>query len=348
MMRRLFLFALLGVEVAMMAAMASSGCSKTHCTLDSQCPAQNRCCKSECVDLFSACYDCKTEIDCDVGFQCVEKHCVPLGHVTDAGTHADASPPDTGAQDANPNHPKPIASILASATNVTAGVTISLDGSGSADPNDSDPLRYRWMLDRPAMSNSTLANTSQIRTSFTPDVAGDYVVTLIVNDTFVDSEPFALTIVATSPFTLTSTSIVDGQPFPVTNTCTGSDVQPSLSWTGVPSNTQSFAVVLIDTQIDYVHWVLYNIPASTTMLPTSASNFGHLPTGSSEAMAFCTHYCGPCPPMGSTHTYEFRAYALDTPSIVFAAADPIRNAALMAAFDAHTITKAKISATYSR
>src|SRR5215212_3685027 len=53
--------------------------------------------------------------------------------------------------------------------------------------------------------------------------------------------------------------------------CTGGNISPALSWSGVPAGTKSFAVTMYDpdapTGSGWWHWVIYNIPASATGLP---------------------------------------------------------------------------------
>jgi len=72
---------------------------------------------------------------------------------------------------------------------VFVGDTVSLDGSGSTDV-DGDPLTYQWSFSsRPGGSGATLSDTSAVNPTFEVDVAGDYVVQLIVNDGTVDSDP---------------------------------------------------------------------------------------------------------------------------------------------------------------
>jgi RHS repeat-associated protein len=69
------------------------------------------------------------------------------------------------------------------------GDTLLLDGSGSGDV-DGDPLGFTWsLLSKPASSNASLVNDNQMICSVTPDLPGDYVAQLIVNDGHVDSDP---------------------------------------------------------------------------------------------------------------------------------------------------------------
>ena len=82
---------------------------------------------------------------------------------------------------------------------VIVNETVQLDGSGSSDP-DSDPLSYSWSFySKPAGSSATLSSTTIVNPTFVPDVAGDYVVQLVVNDGTEDSPPDQVTITALSP-----------------------------------------------------------------------------------------------------------------------------------------------------
>ncbi len=77
----------------------------------------------------------------------------------------------------------PTANAGASLT-TTYGNKVVLDGSASSDP-DGDKLTYTWSFKtRPAGSASTLAitNANQAKAEFEPDVVGQYVLTLTVND----------------------------------------------------------------------------------------------------------------------------------------------------------------------
>jgi hypothetical protein len=56
--------------------------------------------------------------------------------------------------------------------------------------------------------------------------------------------------------TLTSPAFSEGGTIPTVNTCKGANTSPMLTWTGTPSGTQSFAVVLTDQTISMAHWVI--------------------------------------------------------------------------------------------
>lgn len=76
----------------------------------------------------------------------------------------------------------PIARIADGDRTVTSGNPVTLDGSGSSDPNN-DPLTFTWSIDsQPSGSMVSLNNTSSQIASFTPIVDGEYIITLKVED----------------------------------------------------------------------------------------------------------------------------------------------------------------------
>ena len=109
---------------------------------------------------------------------------------------------DDKKQTNSSSSPDPIA-ITVSATNlapvanagvdrtVTTNATVTLGGSYT-DANPTDTISYKWYLkSKPALSTATLTvpSTTPDKPTFIPDVVGNYVFVLIVNDGKVDSEP---------------------------------------------------------------------------------------------------------------------------------------------------------------
>lgn len=79
---------------------------------------------------------------------------------------------------------------------VEVGDLVTLDGTGSSDP-DGAPLSFDWtMVGRPAGSTATLSNPTSPNPSFTPDEGGAYDIELIVNDGVDDSAPDAVQVLA--------------------------------------------------------------------------------------------------------------------------------------------------------
>lgn len=109
---------------------------------------------------------------------------------------------------------------------------------------------------------------------------------------------------------VTSTSFTDQNPIPAEHTCDGDDQPPPLSWSRVPVNTRSIAILVDDPDAPngtFTHWLVTGIPATTTSLS------GRLPEGAVAASndKGTPGYAGPCPPSGA-HRYQFHVYALDT------------------------------------
>jgi Raf kinase inhibitor-like YbhB/YbcL family protein len=127
------------------------------------------------------------------------------------------------------------------------------------------------------------------------------------------------------PLTISSTALTDLQILPAKYGCaaTPANVSPPLSWTNAPAATQSFALMLQDLEPrpargvqPFPHWLVWNIPATTTSLPEGVPNTGELAGGArqspSQLNGVTITYRSPCPPAPQVHHYMFDLYALDT------------------------------------
>lgn len=120
---------------------------------------------------------------------------------------------------------------------------------------------------------------------------------------------------ALSDMEVTSDAFMQGGPIPAKHTGEREDVSPPLSWSHVPDGTKGFAVICHDPDAPlvsprgtygFVHWALYNIPASVTELPEGVTGYA---AGKNDMGN--TGYNGPMPPNGhGTHQYYFWVLAL--------------------------------------
>jgi Raf kinase inhibitor-like YbhB/YbcL family protein len=148
-------------------------------------------------------------------------------------------------------------------------------------------------------------------------------------------------------FSLNTNGFLDKGIMPVMYTCDGKDVSPQFSITNIPPKTQSLAFILTDEDAPtshFYHWVLFNIPASTTELKQGPDK---PPAGSLSGMNSFNKsgYNGPCPPKGNAHNYTFTLYALDTKLSLPATAN---GDAVIAAMKGHIIKETTFSGAYSR
>ena len=80
------------------------------------------------------------------------------------------------------------------------GTTVNLSGALSSDANVGDTLTYAWTLvSRPAGSVAAPVNPSNATATLTPDVAGLYVVELVVSDGMLSSAPDSVVVTAGDP-----------------------------------------------------------------------------------------------------------------------------------------------------
>jgi len=160
-------------------------------------------------------------------------------------------------------------------------------------------------------------------------------------------------------FTLNSTDLTDGGRIAEAHVfnefgCKGANVSPALSWNGAPAGTQSFAILMHDpdapTGSGWWHWIVYNIPASTTSLPAGAGDPKKklLPAGAVQGRTDygSVGYGGPCPPPGPPHHYHVQLYALKVPKLDL----PADASAAMIGFNvrAQALAHAEIVALYGR
>ena len=144
--------------------------------------------------------------------------------------------------------------------------------------------------------------------------------------------------------TVTSTAYIEGDKIPRIYTCDDQNVSPPLTWTGVPTNTVSVALIMDDPDAPsgtWVHWVLFNLPANTTNLEQGKAGSGTEGKNDFNNIG----YGGPCPPRGSNHRYYLKVYALDK---VLELKSGATKAQVESAMRGHILGQGQLMGRYSR
>jgi len=165
---------------------------------------------------------------------------------------------------------------------------------------------------------------------------------------------------ATPPLLMTTTAWEDGGVIPDKYTAAAGPTSPSpeLKFAQVPMGTQSLVLLMHDpepvlqkgSKMDITHWLVWNIPATSTGLPEGMMA-GELPDGTRQVSLRSNGYMGPGAGPGPYHHYTFELYALDTklevPQGTPQEAAATRTA-VVNAMDGHVLGKAVLVARFHR
>lgn len=170
----------------------------------------------------------------------------------------------------------------------------------------------------------------------------------------------------------------------------GPNISPAISWSAGPDGTKSYAIIMHDRSVptvfddanqegktipadmarmDFMHWILVDIPITTTSLakgaesdgvvpkgkPTGpaaygvrgANDFGMFMAGNPDMAGDYGGYDGPAPPWNDElmHEYVFTVFALDVETLglegVFGGEDA------RAAMDGHVLASGSVTGLYS-
>jgi Raf kinase inhibitor-like YbhB/YbcL family protein len=152
----------------------------------------------------------------------------------------------------------------------------------------------------------------------------------------------------TTSFTLTSPEVAEGGALPTEYTCDGDSSTLPLAWSGAPTETQSFAVIMhhvASPEDVHWYWVVYNIPASVTSLAKNSVGGGTLGTNSVNDRA---EYTPPCSKGPGPKVYTYTVYALSAQPQLSVPASQVDRDTLLAAIRGITLASAELHVTYTR
>ena len=99
-------------------------------------------------------------------------------------------------------------------------------------------------------------------------------------------------------FELKSAAFSAGGDIPRKFTCDSLDVSPPLSWGEPPAGTRSISLIVDDSDAPvgtWVHWALYDLPASTPELPENVPKDQELKSGWDQPTTLpATRHCEQC------------------------------------------------------
>jgi phosphatidylethanolamine-binding protein (PEBP) family uncharacterized protein len=151
-----------------------------------------------------------------------------------------------------------------------------------------------------------------------------------------------------SGFFLSSPAVGADSLLPTEYTCDGESSTLPLQWSGFPSNTVSFALIMhhVASPADiHWYWVLYDIPLTVTSLPKNATNAGILGTNSVNDQ---TEYAPPCSQGPGRKDYILTIYALSGMPEIKVPPDSVDMDYLLNAIRGITISSASMTVWYSR
>jgi Raf kinase inhibitor-like YbhB/YbcL family protein len=149
--------------------------------------------------------------------------------------------------------------------------------------------------------------------------------------------------------TMTSAAFAAGGMIPKKYSGEAENISPPLAWSEVPVQAKSLALIVDDPDApsgDWVHWVVYNMPATMREMPEDVGPDERIPgigiqgrNGSGKI-----GWVGPYPPSG-THRYFFKLYALDN---VLDDVPGLSKDQLLKAMTGHVLARGELMGRYKR
>ena len=146
-----------------------------------------------------------------------------------------------------------------------------------------------------------------------------------------------------------STAFQEGGMIPKQYTCDDQNISPPLEWDSVPANAKTLALIADDPDAPgktWVHWVVFDMPATTKSLPENVPAQETIAGGGKQGTTDFRRigYGGPCPP-GGTHRYYFKVYALDKE---LGLDNKTTKDQLLKAMEGHTLAQGQLMGKYKR
>lgn len=160
-----------------------------------------------------------------------------------------------------------------------------------------------------------------------------------------------------SMMTMTTTAFADGAEIPAKYTKAGNQTSPTIAWANVPAGTVSFVLHMHDLEVsrnhtsdDQLHWLVWNVPGTTTGLAEGIPSGAQMQNGAYQISATGPVYRGPgAPAAGPRHHYTFELIALDTKLDVQPVTDAFETRTLvMKAIQGHILGKAVYMGLFHR
>jgi Raf kinase inhibitor-like YbhB/YbcL family protein len=166
----------------------------------------------------------------------------------------------------------------------------------------------------------------------------------------------ALTAQSSRTFVVESPTMSTGQMMPRDHSPDGRNLSPAITWRGLPDGTRQLVVICQDhgagNPPPWVHWIIYNIPATAPGLPEGIpfDPSDPMPPGLAGAVQGSNGwglamYRGPAPPVGTLHHYDFAVFALDAE---LGLPPGLTRSELLEAIDGHVIGQGNLVPIYQR
>ncbi len=174
---------------------------------------------------------------------------------------------------------------------------------------------------------------------------------LLLFSTFLAFVFLALPLKGGKKMEIKSPAFSNGGNIPMKYTCDGEDISPLLEWSNVPAGAKSIVLIMDDPDAPmgtWVHWVIYNIPATVKSLPERFPTKDIMKDGTTQGRNSWGRigYGGPCPPPPTgAHRYFFKLYAIDKKLDLGPGAT---KEAVLQAIKGHILSEAEVMGKYKR